>query len=55
MIAFLARLFGFHAATAPRQFEDSLAHSLMEGADLRSGSDARDLRVAALAYLRVVR
>ena len=55
MIAFFARLLGLTAVTAPRHFEDSLAQSLMESSESRSGSEARDLREAALAYLRVVR
>ena len=55
MIALVTRFLGLFQNTAARGFEDSVAHSLMESAEAHSGRDARQLRQAACAYLRVVR
>ncbi|MRD46780.1 hypothetical protein [Caenimonas koreensis] len=54
MFALLARLFGF-PQTPAQDTEDGVAQSLMEKAEFHTGSDARQLRRAAVAYLSVVR
>ena len=51
LIAQITRFFRDTADQAPA----SPASILMEGADLRAGHDAQDLRTAASAWLRVVR
>lgn len=51
LIAQIARFFRPSADQAPA----SPASLLMESADHRAGHDAHDLRVAASAWLRVVR
>lgn len=53
MSALFARLIDLFHATV--QNDDSVAHSLMERAESHTGSDARQLRRAAVAYLSVVR
>ena len=55
MTALFARLFGIFQTTPQNRFDDSVAHSLMERAEAHTGSDARQLRRAAVAYLSVVR
>ena len=55
MIALFARLLGLFRPTAQTRFDESVAHSLMERAEAHTGSDARQLRRAAVAYLSVVR
>ena len=51
LFAHIASFFRTTADEAPA----SPASLLMESADLRAGHDAQDLRVAASAWLRVVR
>ena len=55
MFALFTRFFGLFPATAKNSFDDSVARSLMERAEAHTGSDARQLRRAAVAYLSVVR
>ncbi|MBC7601277.1 MAG: hypothetical protein H7255_01265 [Ramlibacter sp.] len=55
MSALFARLIGLFRATPQNSSDESVAHSLLERAEAHTGSDARQLRRAAVAYLSVVR